>query len=86
MFTEQKQLQALKANLWLPKQKRALAVKHLPAVQDTLIQSLGQEEPLENEMATQYSQATPVFLLGKSYGQWSLVGYIQSMESQKNWT
>ena len=61
-------------------------VKNLPAIQEMQVQSLGQEEPLEKEMATQYSQATPVFLLGKSYGQWSLVGYIQSMESQKNWT
>ena len=27
-------------------------VKHLPAVQETQIQSLGQEDPLEKEMAT----------------------------------
>ena len=30
-------------------------VKNLPAMQKTQVQSLGQEEPLEKEMATQYS-------------------------------
>ena len=34
------------------------------------IQSLGQEDPLEEEM-----QPTPVFVLGKSHGQRSLAGY-----------
>ena len=34
------------------------------------VQSLGQEAPLEEEMAT-----TPVFLPGESQGQRSLVGY-----------
>ena len=34
------------------------------------IQSLGQEDPLEEEM-----QPTPVFVPGKSHGQRSLVGY-----------
>jgi len=34
------------------------------------VQSLGQEDPLEQEMATH-----SVFLPGKSYGQRSLVGY-----------
>ena len=41
-----------------------LVVKNLPAVQEMEVQSLGQEDPLEKEMAT-----TPVFLLGKSQGQ-----------------
>ena len=27
-------------------------VKHLPAIQETQVPSLGQEDPLENEMAT----------------------------------
>ena len=30
----------------------ALPVKHLPAVPETWIRSLGQEDPLEKEMAT----------------------------------
>ena len=34
------------------------------------VQSLGQEDPLEEEMA----KPTPVFLLWKSHGQWSLAG------------
>ena len=41
-----------------------LVVKNLPAVQEMEVQSLGEEEPLEKEMAT-----TPVLLLGKSQGQ-----------------
>ena len=36
-------------------------VKSLPAMRETQVQSLGQEDPLEKEMAT-----TPVFLCGKS--------------------
>ena len=32
-----------------------LMVKSPPAVQETLVPSLGQEDPLEKEMATQYS-------------------------------
>ena len=39
-------------------------------MQKTQVQSLGQEAPLEEEMAT-----TPVFLPGKSHGQGSLAGY-----------
>jgi len=39
-------------------------------VQETWVQSLGWEDPLEEEMAT-YS----VFLPGKSHGQSSLTGY-----------
>ena len=30
-------------------------VKHLPAMQETSVRSLGQEDPLEKEMATQSS-------------------------------
>ena len=45
-------------------------VKNLPANQETQVQSLGREDPLEKEMAT-----TPVFLPGKSHGQRRLVGY-----------
>ena len=33
----------------------AQTVKHLPSVQETQVQSLGQEDPLEMEMATHSS-------------------------------
>ena len=33
----------------------AQVVKNLPVIHETQIQSLGQEDPLEKEMATQYS-------------------------------
>ena len=33
----------------------AQTVKHLPAVQETWVRSLGQEDPLEKEMATHSS-------------------------------
>ena len=48
-------------------------VRNLPAVQETQemwVQSLGQEDLLEREMAT-----TPVLLPGKSHGWRSMVGY-----------
>ena len=48
----------------------AQRVKCLPAMQETRVQSLGWEDPLEKEW-----QPTPVFLPGKSHGQRSLVGY-----------
>ena len=44
--------------------------KNLPAVQETQIRPLGQEDPLEKEMAT-----PPVFWPGESHGQRSLVVY-----------
>ena len=45
-------------------------VKHLPAMQETQVWSLGQEDPLEKEMAIHSS-----ILPGESHGQRSLVGY-----------
>jgi len=45
-------------------------VRSQPAVQDSQIQSLGWEDPLEKEMAT-----TPLFLPGESHGQRNLAGY-----------
>ena len=45
-------------------------VKNLPAMQETWVQLLGWEDPLEKGTAT-----TPVFLPGKPHGQRSLVGY-----------
>ena len=52
-------------------------VNNLPAMQETWVQSLGWEDPLEKGMAT-----TPVFLPGESHRQRNLVG-LQSMESQR---
>ena len=45
-------------------------VKNLPAMQETRVRALGWEDPLEKGM-----QPTPVFLLGESHRQRSLVGY-----------
>ena len=48
----------------------AQTVKNLTAMQKTQVRSLGQEDPLEKEMATQ-----PVFLPGEFHGQKSLESY-----------
>ena len=48
----------------------AQMVKNLSAMQETQVQSLGWEDPLEEEMET-----TLVFLPWKSHGRRSLVGY-----------
>ena len=48
----------------------AQMVKSLPAMWETQVQSLGREDPLEQEMATHSS-----ILPGKSYGWRSLTGY-----------
>ena len=48
----------------------AQMVKNLPVMQETCVQSLGQEDPLEKEMTTHYS-----ILPGESHRQRSLVGY-----------
>ena len=47
----------------------AQLVKNLPAVQETQVQSLGQEESMEKEIATHSS------ILAWRHGQRSLVGY-----------
>ena len=52
-------------------------VKNLPAMQETQIQSLGQEEPLKKEMAT-YSS-----ILACEIPQTEEPGELQSMRSQK---
>ena len=46
-------------------------VKNLAAMQETRVQCLGQEDPLEKRMEL----PTPVFLPGESHGQGSLAGY-----------
>ena len=48
----------------------AQMVKNLPAMQETWVPSLGQEDPLKKGMAS-----APVFLPGEFHGQRSLVGY-----------
>ena len=48
----------------------AQMVKRLPTMRETQVRSLGQEDPLEKEMAS-----TPILLPGKSHGWRSLVGY-----------
>ena len=48
----------------------AQTIKNLPAMQDTWVQSLGQEDPLEKGMAN----PLPVFLPGESHRQRSLAG------------
>ena len=48
----------------------AQMVKNLPAVQETWVQSLGQDDPIEKEWLP-----TPVFLPGEFHGQRNLVGY-----------
>ena len=47
----------------------AQMVKNSPAMQETWIQTLGQEDSLEKEIPI------PVFLPGEFHGQRSLVGY-----------
>ena len=47
----------------------AQTVKNLPAMQETQLRSLGQEDPLERGMATHTN-----ILPGKSHGENSLVG------------
>ena len=54
----------------------AQKVKNLPEILENLVQSLGQEDPLEKGMATPL-----VFLPGESHGQRSLAGY--SPQSRK---
>ena len=55
----------------------AQMVKNLPAMQEMWVQSLGQKDPLENEMATHSSILAWKILWTKEPGR------LQSMESQK---
>ena len=54
----------------LPASLVAHMVKNLPAMQETRVRSLGQEDPWRRTW-----QPTPVFLPGESHGQRILVGY-----------
>ena len=63
----------LSLSKYLPSLPGGSVVKNSPAkqeMQETWVRSLGQEDPLEEEMAT-YSS----IFAGKSHGQRSLVGY-----------
>ena len=56
---------------------------NLPAIQETWVLSLGQEDPLEKRITM-----TPVFLPGEFHGQKSLVGYSPSdhkMSDKTEW-
>ena len=55
----------------------AQLVKRLPAMQDTRVRSLGQEDPLEKEMATHSS------ILASEIPWTEEAGRLQSMGSQK---
>ena len=55
----------------------AQRVKYLPAVQETWVQSLGQEDPLEKEMAPHSS--TPAWKIPRT----EKPGRLQSMGSQR---
>ena len=57
----------------------AQTIKNLPAVQETQVQSLGQEDPLEKGMATCSS-----ILAWEIHGQRNLMGCVQSMRSQES--
>ena len=59
----------------------AQLVTNLPAVQETWVQSLGQEDPLEKKQ-----QPIPVFLPGELYRQRSLAGYSPWGCKQSNMT
>ena len=54
-------------------------VENLPVTQEEWVQSLGQEDPLEKEMATH-----PSILAWRIHGQRSLVGYSPGVA--KSWT
>ena len=55
-------------------------IKNLPAMQETQARSLGQEDPLEKEMATHSS------ILAWRIPQTEAPGGVLSMGSQKSWT
>ena len=72
----------LGASIWDPASLVAQTVKRLPAVQETWVQSLGWENPLEKEMATHSST------LAWKIPRTEEPGRLQSMGSQRvghNW-
>ena len=65
-------IQRTLVDLWSPSLESLVAqmIKNLPAMLETQGSNLGQENPLEKEMAT-----TPAFLPGKFHERRSLAGY-----------
>ena len=55
--------------------------KNLPAMEETQVQSLGQEDPLDKKR-----QPTPVSLPGKSHEQRSLAGHTHKSRGHKSRT
>ena len=64
-----KQIEFLKNKTFF-KVKAAQMVKNLPAMRETWVQSLGQEDPSEKGMVP-----TPLFMPGEFHGQRILAGY-----------
>ena len=60
----------------------AQLVDNLPAMQETLIQFLGEEDPLEKKMATHSS----ILAWGKNPMDGEQPGRLQAMGSLKSWT
>ena len=58
----------------------AQTVKNLPAMQETLVQSQGQEDPWRREW-----QPTAVFFPGKSYGQRTWWTKVQGVAKSQTW-
>ena len=58
----------------------AQMVKNLPEMQGTWVQSLGQEDPLDEEMATHFS-----ILAWKFHGQRSLVSHSSCVTKSQIW-
>ena len=56
------------------------AVKNLPATEDAWVRSLGQEDPLEKDVATHFS------IFAKEIPWTEEPGGLQSTVSQKSWT
>ena len=52
----------------------AQSIKNLPAVQETQVRSLGQDDPLENEMATHSSILAWIILWTKEPGELQSMG------------
>ena len=61
----------------------AQRLKRLPAMWETWVHSLGQEDPLEKEMAT---HSSILALPGESHGRRSLVGYSPWSRKESNTT
>ena len=58
----------------------AQMIKNLPTMQETQVQSLGQEDPWTKEWLP-----NPVFLLGETHGQRSLVEPRSHIDSDNDW-